>query len=94
MQYVMVLYPTKKVKINITCHVSVSCLSARIMGESKDPLYTKLTVMNCRISNSNLLVSSSSGLGYDCFYMKSTDGATMCFNLGSGIGSGKFQTDY
>ena len=76
MQYVMVLYPTKKVKINITCHVSVSCLSARIMGESKDPLYTKLTVMNCRISNSNLLASSSSGLGDDCFYIKPIDGTT------------------
>ena len=60
----------------------------------KAPLYTKLTLMNCGISNTNLHESSSSGLGYDCFYMKSTDGATMYFNLASGIGSGRFQTDY
>ena len=60
----------------------------------KAPLYTKLTLMDCGIGNTNLLGSSSSGLGYDYFYMKSTDGATMYFNLGSGIGSGKFQTDY
>ena len=60
----------------------------------KAPLYTKLTLMDCGIGNTNLLGSSTSGLGYDCFYMKSTDGATMSFNLGSGIGSGKFQTDY
>ena len=46
------------------------------------------------IGNTNLLGSSSSVLGYDCFYMKSTDGATMYFNLGSGIGSGRIQTDY
>ena len=43
--------------------------------------------MDCGIGNTNLLGSSSSGLGYDCFYMKSTDSATMYFNLGSGIGS-------
>ena len=61
---------------------------------NKAPLYTKLTLMDCGIGNTNLLGSSSSGLGYDCFYMKSTDGATMYFNLGSGIGSGRFQTDY
>ena len=60
----------------------------------KAPLYTKLTLMDCGIGNTNLLGASSSGLGYDCFYMKSTDGATMYFNLGSGIGSGRFQTDY
>ena len=48
--------------------------------------------MDRGIGNTNLLGSSSSGLGYDCFYMKSTDGATMYFNLG--IGSGRFQTDY
>ena len=60
----------------------------------KAPLYTKLTLMDCGIGNTNLLWSSSSGLGYDCFYMKSTDGATMYFNLGSGIGSGRIQTDY
>ena len=60
----------------------------------KAPLYTKLTLMNCGIGNTNLLGSSSSGLGYDCFYMKSTDGATMYFNLGSGIGSWRIQTDY
>ena len=46
----------------------------------KTPLYTKLTLMDCVIGNTNLLGSSSSGLGYDCFYMKSTDGATMYFN--------------
>ena len=50
--------------------------------------------MDCGIGNTNLLGSSSSGLGYDCFYIKSTDGATMYFNLGSGIGRGRFQTDY
>ena len=61
---------------------------------NKAPLYTKLTLMDCGIGNTNLLGSSSSGLGYDSFYMKSTDGATMYFNLGSGIGSGRFQTDY
>ena len=61
---------------------------------SKAPLYTKLTLMDCGIGNTNLLGASSSGLGYDCFYMKSTDGATMYFNLGSGIGSGRIQTDY
>ena len=55
---------------------------------AKAPLYTKLTLMDCGISNTNLLGSSSSDLGYDWFYMKSTDGATMYFNLGSGIGSG------
>ena len=60
----------------------------------KAPLYTKLTLMDCGIGNTNLLGSSSCGLGYDCFYMKSTDGATIYFNLGSGIGSGRFQTDY
>ena len=60
----------------------------------KAPLYTKLTLMDCGIGNTNLLGSSSSVLGYDCFYMKSTDGATMYFNLGSGIGSGRIQTDY
>ena len=58
------------------------------------PLYTKLTLMYCGISNTNSLGFSSSGLGYDCFYMKSTDGTTMYFNLGSGIGSGRFQSDY
>ena len=61
---------------------------------NKAPLYTKLTLMDCGIGNTNLLGSSSSVLGYDCFYMKSTDGATMYFNLGSGIGSGRIQTDY
>ena len=45
--------------------------------------------MDCGIGNTNLLGSSSSVLGYDCFYMKSTDGATMYFNLGSGIGDFK-----
>ena len=60
----------------------------------KAPLYTKLTLMDRGIGNTNLLGSSFSGLGYDCFYMKSTDGATIYFNLGSGIGSGRFQTDY
>ena len=60
----------------------------------KAPLNTKLTLMDCGIGNTNLLESSSSVLGYDCFYMKSTDGATMYFNLGSGIGSGRIQTDY
>jgi len=60
----------------------------------KAPLHTKLTLMDCGIGNTNSLGSSSSVLGYDCFYMKSTDGATMYFNLGSGIGSGRFQTDY
>ena len=71
----------------------------KIIGRSlthanKAPLYTKLTLMDCGIGNTNLLGPSSSGLGYDCFYMKSTDGAAMYFNLGSGIGSGRFQTDY
>ena len=61
---------------------------------NKAPLYTKLTLMDCGIGNTNLFRSSSSGLGYDCFYVKSTDGTTMYFNLGSGIGSGRFQTDY
>ena len=60
----------------------------------KAPLHTKLTLMDCGIGNTNLLGSSSSVLGYDCFNMKSTDGATMYFNLGSGIGSGRIQTDY
>ena len=55
----------------------------------KAPLYTKLTLMECGIGNTNLLGSSFSGLGCDWFYMKSTDGATMYFNLGSGIGSGR-----
>ena len=50
--------------------------------------------MDCGIGNTNLLGSTFSGLGYDCFYMKSTDGAAMYFNLGSGIGSGRFKTDY
>ena len=54
---------------------------------SKAPLHTKLTLMDCGIGNTNLLGSSSSVL-------KSTDGATMYFNLGSGIGSGRIQTDY
>ena len=60
----------------------------------KAPLHTKLTLMDCGIGNTNLLGSSSTGLAYDCFYMKSRDGATMYFNLGSGIGSGRIQTDY
>ena len=64
------------------------------VGRTKAPLYTKLTLMDCGTSNTNLLGSSSSGLGYDCFYMKLTNCATMYFNLGSGIGSGRFQTDY
>ena len=64
------------------------------VGNGKAPLNTKLALMDCGIGNKNLLGSSSSGLGYDCFYMKLTDGATMYFNLGSGIGSGRFQTDY
>ena len=64
------------------------------MDPCKAPLYTKLTLMYCGIGNTNLLGSSSSGLGYGCFYMKSTDGATMYFNLGSGIGRGRIQTDY
>ena len=59
----------------------------------KAPLNTKLTLMDCGIGNTNLHESSSSGLGYDCFYMKSTEGATMYFKFGSGIRSGKFQTD-
>ena len=59
--------------------------------KTKAPLHTKLTLMDC---NTNLLGSSYSVLGYDCFNMKSTDGATMYFNLGSGIGSGRIQTDY
>ena len=62
--------------------------------KSKAPLYTKLTLMDCGISNTNLHGSSSSGLGYDCFYMKSTDGTTLYFNLGSGIESRRIQTDY
>ena len=61
---------------------------------AKAPLNTKLTLIDCGIGNTNLLGSSSSGLIYDCFYMKSTDGATIYFNLGSGNGSGRFQTDY
>ena len=61
---------------------------------NKAPLNTKLILMDCGIGNTNLLGSSSSGLGYDCFYMKSTDGATTYFTLGSGIASGIFQTDY
>ena len=60
----------------------------------KAPLHTKLSLMDCGIGNTNLLGSSSSVLGYDCFYMKSIDGATMYFNLGNGIGSRRFQTDY
>ena len=50
--------------------------------------------MHFVIGNTNLHGSSSSGLGYDCFYMKSTDGTTMYFNLVSGIGSSIFQIDY
>ena len=50
----------------------------------KAPLHTKLTLMDCGIGNTNLLGSSSSVLGYDCFYMKSTDGATMYFKLEAG----------
>ena len=49
----------------------------RNLQVNKAPLYTKLTLMDCGIGNTNLLGSSSSGLGYDRFYMKSTDGATM-----------------
>ena len=62
--------------------------------KNKAPLNTKLTLMDCGIGNTNLLGSSSSGLGYDCFYMKSTDGATMYFNLESVIESGSIQIDY
>ena len=69
-------------------------IASKEMHFCKAPLHTKLTLMDCGIGNTNLLGSSSSGLGYDCFYMKSTDGATMYFNLGSGIGSGRIQTDY
>ena len=65
-----------------------------MQGHSKAPLNTKLTLMDCGFGNTNSLGSSSSGLEYDCFYMKSTDGATMYFNLGSGNASGRFQTDY
>ena len=36
----------------------------------KAPLYTKLTLMDCGIGNTNLLGFSSSGLGYGYFYMK------------------------
>ena len=61
---------------------------------TKAPLHTKLALMDCGIGNTNLLESSSSVLGYDCFYMKSIDGTTMYFNLGSGIGSRRIQTDH
>ena len=70
------------------------CMIGLRFSSLKAPLHTKLTLMDCGIGNTNLLGTSSSGLGYDCFYMKSTDGATMYFNLGSGIGSGRIQTDY
>ena len=72
----------------------VKCTNYIMRVSIKAPLYTKLTLMDCGIGNTNLLGSSSSVLGYDCFNMKSTDGATMYFNLGSGIGSGRIQTDY
>ena len=48
--------------------------------------------MNCSPSNTNQLVSFSSWLGYDCFYIKPTDGTSIYSYLGSG--SGRFQTDY
>ena len=81
--------------MNICSVVGSSNDPPRKNSESlKAPLHTKLTLMDCGIGNTNLLGSSSSVLGYDCFYMKSTDGATMYFNLGSGIGSGRIQTDY
>ena len=50
--------------------------------------------MDCGIGNTNLLGSSSSGLGYDSFYINPTDGATMYSKLGSGSRSGRIQTDY
>ena len=50
--------------------------------------------MNGSIGNTNSLGSSSSGLGYDSFYINPTDGATMYSKLGSGSGSGRIQTDY
>ena len=65
-----------------------------LLDSYKAPLNTKLTLMDCGIGNANLIGSSSSGLGYDCFYMKSTDGSTMYLSLGSAIESGRFQTDY
>ena len=80
------------VKFTLTDRVDLD--SPGFHEKSKAHLYTKLTLMDCGISSTNLLGSSSSGLGYGCFYMKSIDGATMYFNLGSGIGSGRFQTDY
>ena len=57
------------------------------VGIGKAPLNTKLALMDCGTGNTNLLGSSSSVLGYDCFYMKSADDATMYVNLVSGIGS-------
>ena len=74
---------------------SLSCIEAHagLFRLPKAPLNTKLTLMDCGIGNTNLLGSSSSGLGYDCFYMKSTDDATMYFNLVSGIGSWRFKPD-
>ena len=78
----------------LACSREDICRNIKLPIRTKAPLYTKLTLMDCGIGNTNLLGSSSSGLGYAYFYMKSTDGTTMYFNLGSGIGSGKFQTDY
>ena len=60
----------------------------------KAPVNTKFILMNCSIGNTNYLRSSSSGLGYDSFYINPTDGATMYSKLGSGSGSGRIQTDY
>ena len=40
------------------------------LGLTKGPLYTKLTLMNSSSSNTNQVVSFSSGLIYNCFYTK------------------------
>ena len=76
MQYVMVLsHKESKNQYYMSC-VSFMLIRSHYGREYKDPPYTKLTVMNYTISNSNLLASSSSGLGDDCFYIKPIDGTT------------------
>ena len=59
-----------KILFSLVNPISHKCLQHEHVFVSlapKAPLNTKLTLMDCGIGNTNLLGSSSSGLGYDCF---------------------------
>ena len=60
-------------KVSILVEFLINCQLHNLLTflqKCKAPLHTKLTLTDCGIGNTNLLGSSSSVLGYDCFYMK------------------------